>query len=134
VLPEGTRESIRAVFLADLMRSGLELLCRSVLLFEEGMHGRDRRAEEISLLEHRLTEASDNLKQSLAANSALSAEIAREGAEREIAQGEATEAKRLLEEDKAEKLRVAAENASLKKLVEESNQKLSSLAKELAAL
>jgi len=116
------------------MRSGLKLLCRSVVLFEQGMHGRDRRAEEISLLEHRLTEASDNLKQSLAANNALSAEIAREGAEREITQGEAAEAKRLLEEEKVEKLRVAAENASLKKLVEESNQKISSSAKELAAL
>jgi len=116
------------------MRSGLELLCRSVVLFEEGMLGRDRRAEEISLLEHRLTKASDNLKQSLATNSALSAEIAREGAEREIAQEEVAEAKRLLGEEKAEKLRVVAENASLKKLVEESNQKLSSSAKDLAAL
>jgi len=97
------------------------------------MHGWDRRAEKISLLEDRLTEASDNMKQSLAANNALSAKIARKGAERKIAQGEAAEVKQLLEEEKAEKLRVVDENASLKKLVEESNQKLSSSVKELAA-
>jgi len=60
----------------------------------------------------------------LAANNELSAKIAREGAEREIAQSEAAEAKRLLEEEKAEKLRVAAENVSLKKLVEERDEKL----------
>jgi len=61
-LPDETRESIRAVSPTDLMRSGLDLLCRSVVLFEQGMHDQDRRVEEVSLLEHRLTEASDNLK------------------------------------------------------------------------
>jgi len=70
----------------------------------------------------------------LVANNELSAKIAWEGGEREIAQREAAEAKWLLEEERVEKLRVAAESASLKKLVEESNLKLSSLAKELAAL
>jgi len=98
------------------------------------MHDRDRRAEEVSLLEHRLSETSDNLKQSLAANTELSAKIARAEAERELAQGEAAEAKRLLEGERAERLRVAAKNATLKELVEKSNQKLSSSARELAAL
>jgi len=32
-LPDETRESIRVVFPTDLMRSSLELLCRSVVLF-----------------------------------------------------------------------------------------------------
>ena len=86
------------------------------------------------MLEHRETEASDNLKQSLAANNELSAKIAREGIEREIAQREAAEARRLLEEEKAGRLRVVAENASLKKLAEEGNEKFSSSAMELTAL
>jgi len=81
-----------------------------------------------------LAEASTNLKQSLAANNDLSAKIARERAEREIAQKEAAEVKRLLAMEKAKRQRVATENAMLKKQVEEGERKLSSSAEELVAL
>jgi len=132
--PEETRESIRGVSPSNLLRSGLELLCRSIVLVEHGIQGRDRRAKEVSLLKHQLAEASKNFKQSLAANIDLSTKIALEGAEREIAQKEAAEMKRLLAMEKAERQRVAAENEMLKKQVKDGERKLSSSAEELAAL
>ena len=38
-LPEETRESIRGVSPSDLPRSGLELLCRSIVLVEHVIQG-----------------------------------------------------------------------------------------------
>jgi len=133
-LSEEIRESIRGVSPMDLLRSGLELVCRSIVLVEHGIQGQDRCADDVSLLEHQLAEASTNLKQSLAANNELSAQIAREGVEREIAQREAAEVKWLLATEKAKMLRVATENAMVKNLVEEGKKKLSSSVEELAAL
>jgi len=57
-----------------------------------------------------------------------------EVAEKEKAQQEATEAERYLVEVKVEQVRVLAENTKLKKTVEERDEKLSSLATELATL
>ncbi|XP_068484845.1 uncharacterized protein [Phaseolus vulgaris] len=106
-------------------------MCRSVVLFQGGLVGRERQAEEVSALEHKLSEANHDLEQSLAANTNLSALIAMEAAEKELAQKEAAEAKRQLE---AEKLRAAAEIANLKKLVEGKDGQLSASATEMAAL
>ena len=70
----------------------------------------------MSHLEHQLSEATQSLKQSLAANVDLTTKIAKESAERELAQNEAVEARRQLE---AEKRRAAAEIAQLKKWADE---------------
>ena len=67
----------------------------------------------------------------MAANNDLTTKIAKEVVERELAQNEATEARRQLE---AEKLRAAAEITALKKLTEERAEKLSALVAEVAAL
>ena len=90
-------------------------MCRSVVLVQLCLQGRDRQAEDVSQLEHQLSEATQDSKQSLAANNDLSAKIAKEAAERELAQKEAAEARRQLE---AEKLRAAAEITELKMLAE----------------
>ena len=130
-LPEGTRESLRSVAPIDLVRSGLELMCWSIVLVEHGVEGHDWHAEEISRLEQELAEARENLKRSLAANDDLSASVAREAAGRELAAKDAAEARRLLASAKEEALRAAAEVVEVKKTAEE---KLSSSAAELAAL
>jgi len=130
-LPDEARDPLRNVAPSELLRSGFELMCRSVVLVQSGLQGQDRQAEDVSALEHKLSEAAEDLKQSLAANTNLSARIAAEAAERELAQRETAEAKRQLE---AEKLRAAAEIANLKKLVEEKNGQLSASATEMAAL
>ena len=85
----------------------------------------------MSQLEHQLAEATEDLKQSLAANNDLSVRIAHEAAERELAQKDVAEARRLLE---VEKLGAVAEIAEMKKLVVERDEKLSSSATELVAL
>ena len=82
----------------------------------------------MSHLEHQLSEATQSLKQSLAANVDLTTKIAKESAERELAQNEAVEARRQLE---AEKRRAAAEIAQLKKWADE---KLAESAAEVLAL
>jgi len=130
-LLEGTRESLRSVAPMDLVRSGLELMCRSIVLVEHGIEGHDRHAEEISRMEQELSEARENLKRSLAANDDFSASVAREAAERELAKKDAAEARRLLVSAKEEALRTAAEVVEVKKTAEE---KLSSSAAELAVL
>ena len=130
-LPYETRESFGDVSPSDLLRSGLELMCRSIVLVQNGIQGRDRQVEDVSQLEHELVEATKDLKQSLAANNDLSARIAQEAVEKELAQKDAAEARRHLE---AEKLRAAAEIAELRKIVEEKDEKLSSSATVLAAL
>jgi len=130
-LPEGTQESLRSVAPMDLVRSGLELMCRSIVLVEHGVEGHDRHAEEISRMEQELAEARENLKRSLTANDDLSASVAWEAAERELAKKDAAEARRLLASAREEALRAAAEAAEVKKMAEE---KLSSSAAELAAL
>jgi len=56
-------------------------MCRSIVLIEHDIQGRDRHAEDVPLLEHQLAETFEDLKQSLAANSELSAKIAQERAE-----------------------------------------------------
>ena len=61
-LPEGTRDSIRAVDPLDLLKSGLELMCRSIVLVEQGIEGRGQQVEDVSRLEKGLTEARENLK------------------------------------------------------------------------
>ncbi|XP_068492237.1 uncharacterized protein [Phaseolus vulgaris] len=106
-------------------------MCRSVVLFQGGLVGRECQAEEVSALEHKLSEANHDLEQSLAANTNLSALIATEAAEKEFAQKEAAEARRQLED---ERLRAAAEIAKLKELVEERGEQLSASATEMAAL
>jgi len=130
-LPEETQESIRAISPMDLLRSGLELMCRSIVLVEHGIEGRDRHAEDMSRLEQELAEDREDLRRSLAANNDLSASAAREAAERELAEKDVAEVRRLLEVAKAEALRAATEVAEVKKTTEE---KLSSSAAELAAL
>jgi len=119
-LPDEARDPLRDVSPSELLRSGFELMCRSVVLVQSGLQGRDRQAEVVSSLE-----------QSLSANTNLSALVATEAAEKELAQREAGEAKRQLE---AEKLRAAAEITNLKKLVEEKSEQLSTSATEMAAL
>ena len=74
------------------------------------------------------------MKQSLAANNELSARIAREAAERELAQQDVPEARQRLVAGEAEALRAATEIVELKKMVEERDEKLSSSIAELAAL
>ena len=130
-LPEGTRESIRSVAPLDLLKSGLELMCRSIVLVEQGIEGHDQHAEDVSRLEQELAEARENLKRSLAANDDLSASAAREAAKRELAEKDAAEARRLLASAKEEALKAATEAVEVKRMAEE---KLSSLAAELAAL
>ena len=130
-LPDEARDSLQDVSPSDLLKSGFELMCRSVVLFQSGLVGRERQAEEVSALEHKLSEANHDLEQSLAANTNLSALIATEAAEKELVRREAAEAKRQLE---AEKLRAAAEIANLRKLVEEKDGQLSASATEMAAL
>jgi len=130
-LSDEARDPLRNVAPSELLRSGFELMCRSVVLVQSGLQGQDRQAEDVSALEHKLSEAAEDLKQSLAANTNLSARIAAEAAERELAQREAAEAKRQLE---AEKLRAAAEIANLKKLVEEKDGQLSTSTIEMTAL
>jgi len=70
----------------------------------------------------------------LAANNELSARIAREAAERELAQQDVPEARQRLVAGEAEALRAATEIVELKKMVEERDEKLSSSIAELAAL
>ncbi|XP_068498431.1 uncharacterized protein [Phaseolus vulgaris] len=106
-------------------------MCRSVVLFQGGLVGRERQAEEVSALEHKLSEANHDLEQSLAANTNLLALIATEAAEKELSQKEAAEARRQLED---ERLRAAAEIAKLKELVEERGKQLSASATEMVAL
>ena len=130
-LSNEARESFRDVSPSDLLRSDFEMMCRSVVLVQNGLQGRDRQVEDMSQLEHQLSESTQDLKQSLAANNDLSAKITKEAAERELAQNEVVEARRQLE---AEKLRAAAKIAELKKLVEERGEKLSASATEIAAL
>jgi len=127
-LPDESRESLREVAPAELMRSDLELVCRSVVLFQHGLQAQDRHVETVSQLEHKLSEATQSLEQSLAANVELSTKIAKESAERELAQNEAVEARRQLE---AEKKRAAAEVAQLKKWAD---GKLAESAAEVLAL
>jgi len=67
----------------------------------------------------------------LAANNDLSARIAQEAAERELAQKDAVEARWHLE---AEKSRAAAELAELRKMIKERDEKISFSVTELAAL
>ncbi|XP_068483341.1 uncharacterized protein [Phaseolus vulgaris] len=126
-LPEGTRESLRSVPPIDLVRSGLELMCRSIVLVEHGVEGHDRHAEEVTRLEQELAEAREELKRSLAAN----AELLANAAERELVAKDAAEARQLLASAKEEARRAAAEVVEVKKMAEE---KLSSSASELAAL
>ena len=130
-LPEGTRESIRSVAPIDLLKSGLELMCRSIVLVEQGIEGHGQHAEDVSRLEQELAVACENLKRSLAANDDLSASATREAAKRELADKDAAEARRLLASAKEEASRAAAEAVEVKKMAEE---KLSSSAAELAAL
>jgi len=126
-LPNETQESIQSVSPSDLLRSNLKLMCRSVVLVQSGIQGRERQAEDVSQLEHQLVEATEDLKQSLAANNELSASIAREAAERELAQKDAAEVRQRLAAREAEVLRAATEIAELKKAVEERDEKLSVL-------
>jgi len=133
-LLEETRESIRGVSPSNLLRSGLELMCRSIVLVEHGIQGRDCRAEDVSRLEHQLVEASKDLKQSLATNKELSAKIAQEGAERKLAQQDGAETRQHLAEEKVEALRAAIEIVELKKMVEERDEKLSCSASEMVDL
>ena len=130
-LPDETRESFRDVSPSDLLRGGFELMCRSFVLVQNGIQGRDCQAEDVSQLEHQLAEATEDLKQSLAANNDLSVRIAQEAAERELAQKDVVEARQHLE---VEKLRAAVELAEVRKMIEERDEKLSSSVTELAAL
>jgi len=130
-LPEGTPELIRVVDPLDLLKSGLELMCRSIVLVEQGIEGRGRQVEDVSRLEKELAEAHENLTRSLAANDDLSASTAREVAKRERVEKDVAEARRLLASAQEEASRAAAEAVKVKKMVEE---KLSSSAAELAVL
>ena len=109
-------------------------MCRYIILVQNGIQGREHQAEDVSQLEHQLAETTEDLKQSLAVNNELSARIAQEAAERELAQKDATEAGQRLAAREAEVLRAATEIVELKKMVEERDDKLSSSAAELAAL
>ena len=105
-----------------------------MVMIQLGCQERDRHAEEISRLDHQLIEAFGHLKQSLVANSDLSKRLDSEVAEKEKAQHEVAEAGRCLAEVEAEMARVVAENTQLKKMVEERDKKISSLATELTTL
>ena len=70
----------------------------------------------------------------MAANSELSARIAREATERELGQQDAVEARERLVAGEAETLRATTEIADMKKMVEERDEKFSSSTTELAAL
>ena len=70
----------------------------------------------------------------MGANTDLSEKIAREAAEKELAQQKVVEAGLCLAAVKIELARVVAENTQLKKMVEERDEKLSSSATELATL
>jgi len=120
-LLDEARDPLRDVSPSELLRSSFELMCRSVVLVQSGLQGRDRQAEVVSSLEHKLSEATEALEEFLSANTNLSALVATEAAE----------AKRQLE---AEKLRAAAEITNLKKLVEEKSEQLSASATDMAAL
>jgi len=130
-LLDESRESFREVSPSDLLKRGFELMCRSVVLVQHGLQGRDRHVEVVSHLEHQLSEATQDLKQSLAVNSDLTAKIAKEAAEKELAQNEAVELRHQLE---AEKARAATEIDALKKLAEERAEKLSASVAEVVAL
>ena len=108
-------------------------MCRLVVLVQLGLQEKECHAEDISRLEHQLAKASGDLKQSLAANFDLSDRIAREAAERELAQQVAAEVRQRLAAEKAEAVRAAAEITQLKKMVEERAEKLTSSITELAA-
>ena len=127
-LPDESRKSLQGVAPTELFRSGLELVCRSVVLFQHGLQGQDRHVETVSHLEHQLSEATQSLGQSLAANADLATKIAKESTDKELAQNEAAEAKRKLE---AEKRRAAAEVAQLK---EWADRKLAESAAKVLAL
>ncbi|KAK7354329.1 hypothetical protein VNO80_19789 [Phaseolus coccineus] len=99
---------------------------RSVVLVQHGLQGRVRQAEDVSQLEHQLAEATEALKQSVAANNELSAKIAKEAAERELAQGEVAEVRRQLDAERS--------RAELKKLAKERGEKLAASVAEVAAL
>jgi len=78
-LPDESRESLRDVSPTDLLRSGLELMCRSVILVQHGLQGQDRHVETVSHLEHQLSKATQSLKQSLATNNQDCQGVGREG-------------------------------------------------------
>jgi len=130
-LPDESREALRDVPPTDLLRRGLELMCCSVVLMQHGLQGRDQHEEAVSQLEHQLLETTQSLKQSVAANADISAKIAKEAAEWELAQSEVVEVKRQLE---AERKRAATDIAQLKKVAEERGEKLAASVAEMTAL
>ena len=66
--PGPTWEVLQAFPTTDLLKGSVEMLCRALVMVHLGSQDRDCLIEEISRLEHELSEASGSLKQTLAAN------------------------------------------------------------------
>ena len=126
-LREATREVIQVVPLSDLLKGGLEILYRSLVMIQLRCQDQDRHAEEISRLEHELSETLGNLKQSLVANSEYAEMLARETAEKKKAQQGVTEAEHHVAEVEAEVATVMTENTRLKRMLGEREDKISTL-------
>jgi len=61
-------EVIRAVREDDLLQGGVEMICRGLVLTPLGADILGRRVEEVSRMEHEMSEASGNLRQAMDAN------------------------------------------------------------------
>ena len=116
-LPPNTEELTRAVLEDDLLEGGIEIMCCGLILTRHGMVARERHVEEISILEHELFEASGNLKQAMVVNTTYEKNLC----------DQATELERLQAD-------TVAENARLKKAMEEVGRREASLEEEVVSL
>lgn len=83
-LPPNTKEMTRAMVEDDLLQGGVELICRGLVLTCLGADVRGRPVEEISRLEHVLSEASGNLRQAVDANTAYEKNLCDQAVENEL--------------------------------------------------
>jgi len=102
-------------------------MCWALALNHLGYEDQSHHVEEISRLEHELSEASGNLKKSLVANTVYAERLARAEAEREIVEGRMAEVER-------QAANMASGVARLKKGMEEAANKNSVLGTEISEL
>jgi len=126
-LPPNNEELIWAVPKDDLLKGGIEIICRGLILTRQGAAVRDRRVEEISRLEQKLLEVSGSLKQVVDANTTYEKRLCDHPVERELDAAQITELERL-------QVDTTAKNTRMKKTLEEVGHRVASLEEDVASL
>jgi len=126
-LPPNTEEIIWAIPENDLIQGGIEMICRGLVLTRMGAVVQGHWVEEISRLEHELSEGSSNLRQAVDANTTYERKLAEQPAEREL------DAARIAELEWLELARAAKIN-QLKRALEEVDHKMSNMEDDMSAL